>query len=293
VDYSVIRNNRIFSNYFGIYILRGQNNILYGNGIGEHDATLGQDNGENNVWDNSISEGNYWFDYSGDGVYNLPGAIDRYPGQLMSFEPASDHVFESGLVGHSIVRSIEDPFPSTYRLYINNELNDSGLWDWIEYTIPLDDMAPGSYEITIVTENMMEMSITDSVQVIIHPSEAPDIQLKPNDMIITVGTTRALTWNAQDHSPDSYCIYLNGTVLQEGDWFGSSVSVIETWSTIASYNYTIVFTDQLGHTTSDTVIVKVTEGTTVGEPEPNYTLILSIVSMIGVVVIIVIIWKRK
>ena len=49
-----------------------------------------RDNGDNNIWDNGVSIGNWWSDYGGSGYYYVPGtagSVDRFPRGPTSTEP--------------------------------------------------------------------------------------------------------------------------------------------------------------------------------------------------------------
>jgi len=301
VNDSVIRDNRIFANYFGIYIFRGQNNTLYGNAFGAHEASVAHDNGENNTWDDGVSEGNYWHDYSGEGVYYITGedSIDRYPRQMMLFDGQPDQSFESGLMGHSIIWNIEDPFPYRYTISINGNISESGPWNWSDYEISLDTLLPGIYNFTLLAINEVEINVTDTVAVEIWPSEAPSIVSRPEDFNVTEGDTRSLVWRAQDHSPASYHIYLNDTLYQEGAWSGNYVSITETWNTTGNYNYTIWFVDQLGQVTVDVVIVTVNQASSDDNSlndENSLSLILTIifaVSLVSITSVVLLIKKKQ
>jgi parallel beta-helix repeat protein len=71
---------------------------LYGNRIGWNEVTPshpdgrnGYDSGSSNTWDDGVSTGNYWSDYAGYGVYEIPGSaqsIDRYP-ELLEGSPTA------------------------------------------------------------------------------------------------------------------------------------------------------------------------------------------------------------
>ncbi|MFW9906598.1 MAG: NosD domain-containing protein, partial [Candidatus Thorarchaeota archaeon] len=108
-NYSIVADNTCNHNYYGIEINHASNNTIswnilvgnevYGIGISDNSASNvihhndfivnGQDtsqacdNGRNNQWyDETVLEGNYWFDYSGNGSYIIAGsaeASDPYP----------------------------------------------------------------------------------------------------------------------------------------------------------------------------------------------------------------------
>jgi len=75
---SIIHND-FTSNHYGIKIMDGStDNIIHHNNFqnskNAYDANINQ-------WDDGVSEGNYWSDYSGTGTYAIPGgdSVDRYP----------------------------------------------------------------------------------------------------------------------------------------------------------------------------------------------------------------------
>lgn len=79
-----ITNNTVTNNHcYGIWVNSyGRNNTLYSNRLSENEFGNGQSDGEGNQWDNGIDTGNYWGDWSGVGVYNVPGdegCVDRFP----------------------------------------------------------------------------------------------------------------------------------------------------------------------------------------------------------------------
>jgi hypothetical protein len=65
----------IYSNANSIH-----HNSFIGNG---QNTSQAYDDGSNNIWyDETVLEGNYWSDYSGNGIYRIAGvadAIDLYP----------------------------------------------------------------------------------------------------------------------------------------------------------------------------------------------------------------------
>ncbi len=86
-----IVNNSIIDNYgYGIWVT-GKRNIIYGNTIIGNSLGNSLSDGEDNQWDNGIDTGNYWEDWSGTGVYNIPGeegCVDRFPmGESNSIAP--------------------------------------------------------------------------------------------------------------------------------------------------------------------------------------------------------------
>ncbi|MFW9770432.1 MAG: NosD domain-containing protein [Candidatus Thorarchaeota archaeon] len=59
------------------------NRIAFNQEAQVHEDMNAQDDGCDNLWDDNVSIGNEWGDYSGSGVYEIPGtagSVDRYPG---------------------------------------------------------------------------------------------------------------------------------------------------------------------------------------------------------------------
>ncbi len=88
VSSSSIVNNSIYNNDVGIEI-RGasEQNRLYRNTIGPNTDNNALDNGLNNTWDDGVSQGNVWSDYTGVLEYPIPGtagSVDRYPRAISS-----------------------------------------------------------------------------------------------------------------------------------------------------------------------------------------------------------------
>ena len=92
VKNSVLLNNSISTNAYGIRLYSSSNNLIHHNNFKNNLNYNAYDNGESNSWDNGYpSGGNYWEDYNGEDVdndgfgdtpYNISGtagAQDQYP----------------------------------------------------------------------------------------------------------------------------------------------------------------------------------------------------------------------
>jgi parallel beta-helix repeat protein len=75
--------NRVHRNEYGIQISSSSsNNSIYWNSFAENSAGNANDDGLHNSWDDGVAAGNAWSDYSGFGVYHIPGlaqSVDRFP----------------------------------------------------------------------------------------------------------------------------------------------------------------------------------------------------------------------
>lgn len=81
-------NDVVHSEGIGIYIEENaHSNRIFDNSIGWNLGGNAQDNGTANEWDDGISLGNRWSDYSGAGVYNIDGtagSVDHFPSALIT-----------------------------------------------------------------------------------------------------------------------------------------------------------------------------------------------------------------
>jgi len=80
------------------------------------------------------------------------------------------------------------------------------------------------------------------------------------DISFYEGTTgHEIAWSASDVHPDSYVIYKNGTLYDTGDWTdtGDVITVDLDQLSLGTFNFTVVFTDEVGNTGTDTVMVTV------------------------------------
>jgi hypothetical protein len=78
----VVTNNTFSHNTgFGIYSI-GHDCRFYYNHFSDNEAGNAYDNGHSNGWDDGAHCGNEWDDYSGSGVYSIPGdaeSVDHHP----------------------------------------------------------------------------------------------------------------------------------------------------------------------------------------------------------------------
>ena len=110
--------------------------------------------------------------YSNGGLYFYhiykPGLTDVDEPVLDS---PSDLVFDYETTGQSIIWSPTDPYPDSYRLYIDGAVEEYGLWNGLSISIELENLEPGVYEYTIVVFDLALNYANDSVIVtVVDPS---------------------------------------------------------------------------------------------------------------------------
>ncbi len=268
---TVVFNNITTSLYWGIDVDSGSVDLLlYGNHItwNHLEAT---DDGVNCQWDDGVSIGNTWGDYSGEGYYYLPGSagsIDRFPSRIVddiapTIVGLPDCEIEEGDISQRLQWTADDEHPDSFQIFKNGVL----LWtvNWYgpgSSTTPypsygLRDLEVGVHNITVVVYDGAGNSVSDTVFVTVIPSSPPSIST-PDDILYTEGQTgNVIVWECSDGSPYLYSILLNGSEIESGNWDGSNILVSVDGLVADVYSYTLELMDHSLNEVSDTVIVTV------------------------------------
>jgi hypothetical protein len=266
----------------------GSNNTLFGNKIGWNGGPMSgdynaMDYGSNNTWDDGVSAGNAWHDYSGTGMYSIygsAGSVDRYPSLLTdarspAIDSPADLEYDEGATGNSITWTPSHPRPDHYELYRNDSLLGSWAWDGSPIAEDVDGLSVGAYNYTIMVYNERGYNSTDTVFVTVLDVTPPTID-SPSNINYELGTTgNSITWTPSDSYPDHYELYRNGSLLGSWAWDGSPIVVDVDGLGVSTYNYTLTVYDVGDNTISDTVFVSVEDTTppTIDSPSNiNYEL---------------------
>ncbi|MFX1369485.1 MAG: right-handed parallel beta-helix repeat-containing protein, partial [Promethearchaeota archaeon] len=209
-----ITENRIYDNSnYGIRLAYWASNAtIYDNMLGWNGVSNGYDEETANLWDDDVSQGNYWDDYGGVGTYPIPGpggSVDRYPQVLVDSAPPSilspgDLVFEVGSTGNVLQWRANDYFPHLYEVLQNETLFADGQWNSSAEIIEVnvDSLPIGVYNFTITFVDRSYQNSTDSVLVTVLPDENPPIVNSPNDIAYEQGESGFnIVWNATDANP--------------------------------------------------------------------------------------------
>ncbi len=207
---------------------------------------------------------------------------------------ASTIEYEYGLE-RKLCYVLNDETPTNYKVSINDTIIETGIYT-SGYTLCVDlatyITSPGYYVVKVYAYDSDLNSVYTTTYVRVHPAEAPLITLEPKDnYTINVGEGIILNWSATDLSPDLYQIIVNGSKVEEKSWASGEVISYEYQAEdVGKVNITIVFQDQLGLKSTDTVILNVTKATTTKKPI-TYIAIGAIAFLALVVAIILL--KRK
>ncbi|MHA1483755.1 MAG: NosD domain-containing protein [Candidatus Thorarchaeota archaeon] len=283
-----ITRNWIYENGAPGIALDGSNNTLYGNKIGWNGGPMygdynAMDHGSSNTWDDGVSAGNAWHDYSGTGmysIYGMAGSVDRYPSLLTDVWAAAidspvDQEYDEGATGNSITWTPSHPRPDHYELYRNDSLLGSWVWDGSPILVDVDGFSVGVYNYTVMVYNERGYNSTDTVFVTVVDGTPPTID-SPSDINYELGVTgNSITWTPSDLHPDHYELYQNDSLLGSWVWDGSPIVIDVDGLGGGTYNYTLTAYDIGDNTISDTVFVSVVDTTapTIDSPSDiNYEL---------------------
>jgi len=105
--YGRVVGNTIYSNLaYGILLTSASHTQVYGNSFSNNGVANAIDNGWASSWDDGVDTGNQWSDYSGYGVYQIPGSagsVDHYP--RLTYANTTNGIID-GLLGSDLALAI-------------------------------------------------------------------------------------------------------------------------------------------------------------------------------------------
>jgi parallel beta-helix repeat protein len=162
MDYGTA-DNQIFYNYIGWNGPEGRTDSNF-NAV---------DDGQNNVWDDSIGFGNFWWGYEGSEIYNIGGsgdASDRYPTYFNDTQApiisnrADDLVYEDGDSSSYIINwTAYDSHPYRYEINRDGIVIDSEVWHLQSVSLDVGGLDEGVYNFTIIFMDGSGNRQTDSL----------------------------------------------------------------------------------------------------------------------------------
>lgn len=134
------------------------NRIAFNQDAQVHEDSNAQDDGHDNLWDDNVSIGNEWGDYSGSGVYEIPGtagSVDRFP-STTDFDMAGPTLYHATDLRVTVMQA-PCPFSSiefhvsaydqsgvdTVRLYYSSSMN--GPWSFMDLEYQPTTQFPDEY----------------------------------------------------------------------------------------------------------------------------------------------------
>ena len=174
---------------------------------------------------------------------------------------AGSFTYTNGTTGHNITWLPSDANPDHYIIYRNGSTLVYDYWASntpIVYSV--DGLNIGVYNFTIHVFDINGLMTSNSLLVTVTASSTfPPTINSPADINYAFGTIGTnISWLATDIDPNSYSIFLNGSLTASGSWTtGNIISINIDGLAVGVYNYTIVVTDSVNLTATDTVFVTV------------------------------------
>jgi hypothetical protein len=172
----------------------------------------------------------------------------------------ADITYELGSTGNDISWTWTDLLPDTYEIRRDGIIIDSGSWNsGNPININIDGEGIGSYSYTITIYDTSGNSASDSVQVSVIDSIAPQIVITPSDITYEFNSTGYnISWTWTDLAPDIYNILRNGTSIDTALWTsGDPITISIDGLGVGTYNYEIVVYDTSGNINSHNLLVSV------------------------------------
>ncbi|MHA2244566.1 MAG: aryl-sulfate sulfotransferase [Candidatus Hodarchaeales archaeon] len=172
--------------------------------------------------------------------------VNRNPiGNLITIEKGNNN---------SLIRwdSLENP-SLTCNITLNKTRIASFLWN-NSVSFNLNSLSVGTYNISFQLFNNTIILDEDNFLAIIYPSLPPAVVLSPTNQKIMWNETLILTWEFFDHSPSSWNIFLNDTLITSAQWVTTSyqlnwiVPVLDE----GRYNVTLTVDDLVGYQSQQT-----------------------------------------
>ncbi|MFW9806564.1 MAG: hypothetical protein ACFFFK_07535 [Candidatus Thorarchaeota archaeon] len=149
---------------------------------------------------------------------------------------------------------------------LNSNLNE------IAISVEFTPLSIGTYTLRIWTAGRNDVAGSLDVAVSAAYNENAPLIDSPSDIeyeYLEIGNR--IIWSPTDPNPDNYTILRNGTAVASGGWNGSSISILVDWLIPGVYEYTLIVQNIGGYSTSDTVIVAVTQSITTTETSTTPT----------------------
>ena len=180
-DYCRITGNRVYRNAdVGISLgPLAQNCTVYGNSLGHNGGmhphtqeSNAEDYGQDNLWDDGVSTGNYWTDYDGNGSYEIDTetapSVDEHPLLLRdtsapTINNPSDVIFEQGPLGANVIWAPRDEFPYEYALHRDGILIIELAWDGEDIEIHMTGAQPGWHNFTLFVYDAFGNVVNDTI----------------------------------------------------------------------------------------------------------------------------------
>jgi hypothetical protein len=214
----------------------------------------------------SLAIGTYYWRVAGIDSNGEMGLFSSYRSitiLLDTTNPVIDHPddvsYELGQTGNDIIWHPTDTNPVRYVIIYDGIIQVDTGWNGGSITYNVDGQSVGILTATCYVYDADDNYILDSVTVTVSTPEPPTID-DITDFDYEEGTTgNSITWHPSDSNPYWFNVTRNGAVIDEGAWSGSDITVDIDGLSYGTYTYICSVYDLHGLSSSDTVILSVTD----------------------------------
>jgi parallel beta-helix repeat protein len=258
-----IYNNSIMWNSYGLYITTtNDDQWIYNNTFALNTLHNGYDDGADD-WDDRVDGGNYWNDYGGTGVYNIPGgsSVDHFPMVYMITKPIINNPIDiwyaEGSEGNFITWVPFDDSLRDWVVEIDGATWASGVWNFQNINVSIDGLAYGTHTVFIEVWDVDQNSVNDTVIVHVYDDTPPEINSPPNTIAFEDGSGQHLTWMVSDLNPTTFVAYIDGEEYDTGTWLSGELDLDIDGLDAGEYVFKMAIQDVDGNIASDSIRVRV------------------------------------
>ncbi|MFW9847326.1 MAG: right-handed parallel beta-helix repeat-containing protein, partial [Candidatus Thorarchaeota archaeon] len=280
-QYGEIHLNVIEDNQVGIYVLTSDyysitNNTVRwnmdygvrlsgstGSGVYYNLIALNGDNGDDTSsfdWDDGVSMGNWWDDYTPPGPYAVDGNTDdNYPMQYLVYEPIinspSDIYYPEGSTGNELVWLPFDDSLRNWQVTIDGSVRAADAWNFADITVNIDGLSYGTHTAVVTVWDIEENSVTDTVLIHVYDDTPPTLSSQPHAIAFIDGSGQTVTWEASDAHPGTYTVFMDEEEFAAGSWSTGIIEINIDGQTEGMHVFYMVVRDLDGNSAGDTVKV--------------------------------------
>ena len=167
-EYTVAIDNLVFDTAStGIFLTQTNACRIIANDIGWNGQNaIETDSIGSNYWDDGVSVGNWWSDWSGSGVYSIHNAsdavqnVDAFPSKSLDLENKTTAQLNTGDL--QLTWSASAKNPSAYEVLIDGELTFLEEWDGSDISIDLIGLVEGVYNLTLIVYHYSNHQVSSS-----------------------------------------------------------------------------------------------------------------------------------
>ncbi|MHA2323330.1 MAG: hypothetical protein ACXACG_16995 [Candidatus Thorarchaeota archaeon] len=218
------------------------------------------------------------------GIVNDTVWVQVHPSTPPTMDHPPDVTYVVGETGNTIEWYPIEMYPSSFSLYLDGVVEESGSWNGSSFIYNVDGYDVGVVEYLLNVFDLAGNNNSDLVMV--HILAEPDVLTidHPDDIVYNVGNTgNNITWTPSSYYPGMYQLFVNNELVDSGLWFGDQIVVDVDGLSPGIYNYTLRVLNIDEESVSDEVIV-----TVLGQTADGTLLIMSIsIGSIAVIVVVI------